>query len=440
MKRIAAILAGLLCCCSLGACTGSLPAVTNITYADGILSFDEVAGATGYEVSFSHGDELLYEDTVDVTSLDIESFGMEGGLNVVVRAVAGKAKSAPVSFDFTVLSTFGDVEFEAEEYLSNYGTGKSNSNYRNNPLAHRGGYVGGLDDAGQGIYINYLCPFAGTFELDAYYLHSDRPDGQKTAHHDVRVNGYAQEGFDYTENTGWGGDNFRPAKATINVTLQQGWNTISIMKNGTKADNWGSFAELDYLVLKGNGEKYNVDDLAKYGSRPPFYRLEAEMGSPRKKNKISYTVECKNPCIAEDDTHKYSNGFLMGSIESTYDGVEWQFNSPVKAKYLVAISYASQYFSAEESEDGVEAKPARPTFAVTQTEVLLFEGKKFRDMETAVTMDELPYTGWNKPTVANETVEIVLEAGKNFIYCVKLSNSGFFQIDYVDLVFLGEVE
>ena len=60
-------------------------------------------------------------------------------------------------------------------------------------------------------------------------------------------------------------------------------------------------------------------------------------------------------------------------------------------------------------------------------------------------MNELPYTGWNNVQVSEESVEITLEQGKNFINCLLLEdlnnvNSGFFQIDYVDMKFLSEIE
>lgn len=60
---------------------------------------------------------------------------------------------------------------------------------------------------------------------------------------------------------------------------------------------------------------------------------------------------------------------------------------------------------------------------------------------TTVTFDVLPYTGWGNVAVAEQTIEIVLEAGKNFIYCLKLDsvNSGIFQLDYIDITFVEEV-
>lgn len=430
-KAISVILVVLLAVFAFAACNEKAPeklnSVSNVAYENGILSFDGVSGAAEYEITIKRRNEVVYEDSVTDTSIDIESIGVEGNLTASIVAVNDKAKSDAVEYAFTVLSVFGDVELEAENYLYNFGTGKANSNFRNNPLAHKGAYVGGIDDAGQGVYINYLCPVEGTFDFTVYYCHEG-----SGAHQDMWVNGEYQTRIDYTENTGWGGAGFDAANVTVQITLKKGWNTISIMKNGDSSDNWGDFAELDYFVIHGDGSEYNADDLLEYGETPAYYRLEAEMGSPRLKNKTSNIFMCKNPPIVQQDGYKYSNGFIMGNIESNYDGIEWQFNSPVKAKYKVRLAYAAGVFEG--------SMPARPSFIVTQKEVGIAKGADFIDMEK-VTFDALPYTGWGNVAVAEQTIEIVLEAGKNFIYCLKLDsvNSGIFQLDYIDITFVEEV-
>lgn len=397
----------------------------NIAYSDGVLSYGQVDGADGYAVVFTHGDEVVYEDKIADTSVDVESLGLAGNIKVTVAAYKGDTTGEAAEYTFAALSTFGEVVFEAEENLYNFGTGKSQSNFRNNTLAHKGAYVGGIDDAGQGVFINYLCPVAGEYDFTAYYTTDMEP-----AHNDVWVNGKFQAKFDFTEKTGWGGDRYDAAPATVKITLEKGWNTVSVMKNGDDTDNYGSFTELDYFVLTGDGSKYNVDDLAEFGTRPEKYILEAEMGSPRKRSGDLMT--CKNPCIVEKDGKKFSNGFLMGGIESNYDGVEWHFNSPVKAKYSVRIAYASGEFGG--------SKKAAPTFIVTQEEVGLIKNADFADYEQK-TLDPLPYTGWDNVALAEQTAEITLEQGKNFIYCLLLdsANSGFFQIDYVELTFIEEI-
>lgn len=412
----------MLCTLPLAACGGKgLSAPEGFSFSDGILSFGAVEGAESYEVEFVHGGETVYSDTVTETSFDMEGLGLEGNLTVTVRPKQGKKLGPESSYDFTVLSTFGDVEFEAEDYLYNFG-GSENSNFRNNPLAHKGAYVGGIDDAGQGVYINYLCPVAGEFDFTAYYTTDMNP-----AANEVWVNGVKQATFAFTEKTGWGEvGKYDAAEATVKITLAKGWNTISVMKNGDESNEWGRYAELDYFVLKGTGEEYNIDDLAVYGEHPKAYRLEAEMGTPRKKDAGTGLYGTKNPAIKDGNC---SNGFILGGIENNYEGVEWHFWSEVRAKYRIKLSYASGEFEG--------SKLACPTFCVTQTPVQGFQSVDF-EKHIAGTLSDLPYTGWNQPQLADGYVDITLEAGDNYIYCLLLdsASSGFFQIDYADLSFV----
>jgi len=414
----------------LASCGGpkKLANVEGFTYEDGILSFNPVEGATAYEFVFSHKGEIVYQDTLEVTSLDVESLGLEGNINLSIKPVGENAYGEAVDYSFSVLSTFNEVLFEAENYLYNFGTGKSDSNFRNNPQASNGAYVGGLDDGGQGIYIDYLSPFAGEFTVESYYCWH-KTTAATCAHHAVWVNNVYQTDFNYTEDTGWGGASFTPAVSTTTITLVKGWNTIGIMKDGTEADNWGDFAEIDYIKLIGNEEKYNIDDLDAYGVRPNKYRLEAEMGSPRRKFP-SGLYQCKNPCIRFTNDMTFSNGYIMGNIENKYDGVEWHFDSPVKAKYKIQICYAAGQFEG--------CKPAMPSFVVTPKAIGLQKNIDFQDYEIKQ-MSALPYTGWNNPSFVEDGFEITLDAGDNFIYCLLYGDSGFFQIDYCDLTFIEEI-
>ncbi len=426
MKRKAAVicLISMLAALPLAACGGGkLAGATGFSYEDGILSFDDVEGAESYEVVFSHGGEVVYSDTVTETSLDMESLGLAGNLTLTVRAKKGKKFGPESAYEFAVLSTFGDVEFEAEDYLYNFGL-SSNSNFRNNPLAHKGAYVGGIDDAGQGVYINYLCPVAGEYDFVAYYTTDMEP-----AKNEVWVNGTKQATFAFTEKTGWGEvGKYDAAEATVKITLKKGWNTISVMKNGDDTDEWGSYAELDYFVLKGTGAKYNVDDLEEYGAHPAAYRLEAEMGTPRKTGENNL-IGCKNPAIQQGDGTVYSNGFLLGGVEKNYEGVEWHFWSDVRATYRITLAYASGEFTG--------SKLACPSFCVTQSSIEPIKSIDFEDC-IAGSLKDLPYTGWNAVRVADGYVDVTLEAGDNYIYCLLLdsANSGYFQIDYIDLAFI----
>lgn len=422
MKKCVLLACLSLCLTGCGGEQPKLGAVQNLAFADGILTFDELEGASSYGVSFSHYDELLYEDVISDTSIDTDSLGIKGNIDLKIWGISNEIKGEETSFAFTSLSSFSDIQIEAEDCLLNFGTGKSSSNFRNNPLAHKGAYVGGIDDAGQGIYFDFLSPFDGSFPFYSYYLKD-----ANLAHHDVFINGKKQAQFNYTMNTGWGGDKFSPAEARCDITLKKGWNSISVMKNGSSSDNYGGFAELDWFKIEGNGEQYNIDDLADFGSEVPYRRLEAEMGSPRRKNPGNGLYECKNPAIVASGSQKWSNGFLLGNMDSNYDGVEWQFNSPIKSEYEVHIAYASGEFPGSEK--------AAPSFVVTQEEIGLSKSVDFEDYPVS-TIKDLPYTGWGNVVMAEAVTTITLEKGKNFIYALKMdsASSGIFQLDYVDLV------
>jgi hypothetical protein len=396
----------------------TLGAVTGLAFRDGKLTFNPVEGAEGYKIDITHRSESVYSSSISATEVDISSLELSGNLTAKVKAYKGLDESPEAKLDFVVKVVFADITIEAENYLYNFGTGKATSNFRNNTLAHGGAYVGGIDDAGQGIYINLLSPVAGTFDFDGYYLTDMNP-----AYNDVWVNGVSVARFAFSEKTGWGGEgSFSPAKATVSIPLKKGWNTISVMKNGDSSDNWGSYAELDYFVLHGDKSEYNPDDLLTYSTKPATYRLEAEMGSPRKKSNGLNTV--KNPCIKQDDTNKYSNGFLMGGIESAYDGVEWHIYSEEKSQYTLKAGYAS-------GQNG-----SYLSFYVSQESIALTHDADFAEM-TPATIKSLENTGWNKVAVTSSSATITLESGDNYLYCLKASDSGIYQLDYVDMSFVS---
>ena len=87
MKKINILLLVLTSLSALASCGEITPSVRlnkvdNISYEDGILSFDEVENAEGYNVKFTHRDEVVYEDKIQDTALDVESLGLEGNINL----------------------------------------------------------------------------------------------------------------------------------------------------------------------------------------------------------------------------------------------------------------------------------------------------------------------------------------------------------------------
>ncbi|MCQ2741908.1 MAG: hypothetical protein MJ239_01235 [Bacilli bacterium] len=394
----------------------------------GIVSYSPIEGVDGYHVSFYMNGELAVDANITETEIDVNDLGLSGEIKVSVYGFIGSRRGEPSSIEFVLDVVMEDVLFEAEDYLANFGTGKgNNSNFRNNPLAHGGAYVGGIDDCGQGVFINYLCPMTDRFEFDLYYLAEQVP-----GHLAVYVNGEFQTKFVCTKNTGYGGEGmFNPDLSKVYINLVKGWNTIMVCKEGDAYDNYGSFVEMDYFVLKGNGKTYNPTDLKEYGDEPARWRLEAEMGSPRHKNKDNNVFECKNPCIKAHDDFKFSNGYLMGNLDSNYDGVEWQFNAKKAGKYEVTIAYAT-------AMSGCVAS----FFTTSMEPIDLAHSADFKRMEGSTIA--LPMTsGWDRVEVATAKCTINLEFDKNYIYCVNMAASDaqgehIYQIDYVDIKYIGE--
>lgn len=390
-----------------------LDSVQNLKFADELITFDEVDGAEFYTFDFYHHGELVFQDEVDYNMYDLAGIGLEGGEYTVMVSAASKNRYSDGEFiDVVVLSTIDDVIFEAENGLYNWGS-TTLSCYRNNPLAHEGAYVGGLDDAGQGVYFYYFNFIAGEYDFECYYT-TALPNCQV----EVVVNGKAQTTFDCSEVTGWGGlGQYDSACATTKIYLEQGWNAINIIKNGNASNDWGGFVELDYFILRGTGEKYNVADYANYDlTYPPYLRLEAEMGCPLKITGGFQTT--KNPAIKADNC---SNGFILGGMDEIGDGVEWHFSCDYSGRYAIKVAYA---------HDNLETEDTTISFFLA-TKRNLKKDRKDLKLDRGY--------GWENVVINSETIVYELEAGQEyFIYATKQEGSCSFQIDYIDLIYLGE--
>lgn len=302
----------------LSSCTkepAKLDSVTGINYEDGILSFTEVEGATGYNINFYHKEELVYKDKISGTAIDVESLGLEGNIIFVISAYNDQVESETTSFEFIVYTAFTDVIIEAEDNLYNFGTGKEQSNFRNNPAAHKGAYVGGLDDVGHGIYINYLCPFEGTFDIESYYCwHKTSSINQ--AQHEIRVNGETAGMFTYTEDTGW----VTSLKLTI-LKLKE--TTIYVTHDQTEA-----MTMADRIVVMKDGfiqqigspeEVYNHPAnqfVATFIGVPPMNLVEATYSKGTIKFDDGYSIKLsKNEIKAHDNFYKKCIEELEKQIE-----------------------------------------------------------------------------------------------------------------------------
>lgn len=414
MKRILIVLCAHLLMFGLNACfQGELEDVGNLKFEDELITFDEVSGADYYTFDFYRYGELVFQDEIDYNMYDLAGIGLDGGeYDVRVRAVNDQVESKGKFIKVVVLSTVDDVIFEAENGLYNWGS-TSLSCYRNNPLAHEGAYVGGIDDAGQGVYFYYFNYIAGEYDFECYYTTES-----ENCQVDVVINGNIQTTIHLDEITGYGGVGvYDSACAMTKIYLEQGWNAINIIKNGDETNDYGGFAELDYFILRGTGEKYNVADYANYDLEyPPYLRLEAELGCPIKIMGGYQTT--KNSAIASDNC---SNGFILGGMDEIGDGVEWHFSCDYSGKYQIRVAYAHNNSDKE------------------NTTISFFLATKRNFKKNRIDMKLDSGLGWENVLINSTTITYELEAGNEyFIYALKQEGSCSFQIDYIDLIYLGE--
>ena len=429
------LLALTLACCAESK-DNSLPevdiAVTNLKYEGTTLCFDSVESAIGYSLQLVKNKQVLFDDVIQKESIDLSPLNVYGNVEASVRPLFADKVGKSTAISIVSLKKFDSLYIEAESGSYNIGTGKDLSNYRWNECASDTYYIGGIDDRGQGVYFNLLIPFDGTYEFRCHYA---AMLDDKNAHDDVWVNNAYAGRFEFNEGQGWFGSSpvgylMNLPVAKTNITLHKGWNTVSVFKMGTAADNWGSFAELDYFEIIGSGEAYNPDELeASFGKEPSVYRLEAEMGSPRRFNTDTFIYECKNAPVISEGGATFSNDFCLGNIESDYDGVEWRFKAKQEGKYALKLNYASQAFEG--------SKKPRPTYVVTQEPIDVEDGYLFAEYKQYV-LPELDYTSSWVDFIDAPEIEIDLEKGVNYIYCLLLDDqgSGYFRIDYADMRFV----
>jgi Carbohydrate binding module (family 35) len=117
---------------------------------------------------------------------------------------------------------------------------------RSGPNASNGGYVGGLDNAGDfrtDSYVDFLVtvPTAGTYDLTIRYANG----GTAPATHGLAYNGGAWATVSYPPTAGWG--QFDTVGTTVD--LRAGHNTIRLAKGSPYFEGGVGSAELDYIEL-----------------------------------------------------------------------------------------------------------------------------------------------------------------------------------------------
>ena len=89
--------------------TITLSKVNNITYSDGLLSFDAVEKAEGYNVKFSHLNEVVYEDKIKDTYLKVQELSKDA-LNSLEYVEEAKPEQEQLSFDMLNKESLKEVD------------------------------------------------------------------------------------------------------------------------------------------------------------------------------------------------------------------------------------------------------------------------------------------------------------------------------------------
>ena len=382
--------------------------VLNLRYNNQVIYFDLVNEASAYHLEIVHQDQLIFAKDIQINQYDVETLNLIGTNTVFVTAYNTQKKSNKAELEFVITNIDTDTLYEGEHGLLNYGDNNF-SNYRNNPLAHNGAYAGGIDDCGNGLHFDHYSYLEGKRNFEIFYT-----TDVENSWHDIYVNGEKQARAVYTEKTGWGSvDNFSPRKTTVEITLKAGWNIVELVKIGVSSDNpkWGGFAEIDYVVIKGSGEEYTVNEEKSI----PTYKLQAEMGTAIKWDEDNQAWTTKNPPVYYANA---SNLYMVGNIDNEGEGVDIHFNAPKRGYYTLQMAYAHN------NDADIDTFATITTSEAPRLRVkLLLPEKK----------------GWGEPVLSELSDPIELAQDGNHIYIKKSGDTGSFEIDYILLTYCGEI-
>ena len=362
-------------------------AVENLAFADNTLSWSAIAGISEYRVVLSKDNDVLLNQVVNGTSLEIPA--AIHGENILAE-VYTKLGFFEATQGSSLLINPGiivdkDVRLEAEDYII------GEKHYSADPQASGGAYTLAFDQRGEGIYFRYYAYEAGERSVDICYA-----TGMQYSRMNFVVNGGSAQAIYFPENTGWFGDSHVSAIYTIQATFQLGWNNIYLYKDGTDVDNpqWGGYVQVDYIEIKGT--QHNIDVSGLTDLVCTSYKLEAEFGN----------YQCTNAVVNMNEQATFSIGFL-GEQNTVGDGVTYKF------KVDVAGTYKVQFYCG-----GAGA---------TKTDMYV-NNNKITDAEQEY------YTlttgaGWNV-VEADPGFEVELNAGWNTLQLARRSDGNWICIDY----------
>lgn len=299
----------------------SLDAPASLAYGNDAVTFTAAQYATSYVVTLKQNDEVIKTEEITTTTYDVGGLAYgDYTVEIVAKRTNPDLVSQAATLNFTKAFLDKDVLLEAENAILN------SAHYSGDADAYGGAYALGFDNRGQGMYYRYFAYFEGEREVDIAYA-----TGVAGSYMNAYINGAFAAKAEFNENTGWFGDSKTFATTTIKVTFNVGWNELYLIKDGIgDADNWGGWAQIDYIVIKGTQAKINLDD---YDTSANTYKLEAEC-SQFKYQASTVPIQWKDSGI--------SMNYGLGEINTDGDGAKFTYAVKDDGVYKVELGYGGQ--------------------------------------------------------------------------------------------------
>lgn len=281
-----------------------------------------------------------------------------------------------------------DIILEAEEAILN------SKHLSIDEDAHSGAYGLAFNNCGQGMYYRYYAYEAGERDVDVYYA-----TGSDYAYMNMYVNGTDKIRVDYPEVEGWFGDQKTISKVTVEINVQQGWNEIYLIKDGTAEDEYGRYCQVDYIVIHGTGKDYTGQNFDKtiYS-----YKLEAELGN------YHYTGDT----VPAHWGDKFSLGYGLGEMNVDGDGVKITYVARSTGTYNLKLAFG---------------QGSDVTVDVYVNDELINEGKQLTNGST----------GWDDIKLDQSGLTIELVEGEEFSIDIR-RNGTWYVLDYILLELVTE--
>ncbi len=287
-----------------------------------------------------------------------------------------------------------DIRLEAEDGV----IAKNILEVKENVTASNGKYVSGIKDCAEGLFFIHYAPVGGEHDIEiAYYLKDEDSVNSK---HELTVNDEAQT-IVYTEATGLGDTASKAGIATAKINLKEGYNVITLQKKGTGTDvpEYGGYAEIDYIDIKGTGKEYNKDTL---DYNLDQIKIEAELAG------FSTGTTCPVPVDGA------SNGYIVGEINSAGNGATFSLNLPFEGKYALQVSYGK-----DAGERAIDVK--------------------YDEQSYTYNLEDYPYQSWNYFNESNTVAVLDITKGAHTISVSRAENGNWFCFDYIVLTKIATV-